>query len=315
VFAYGIIIGSLPLLFIARAFDGITGGNISVAQAAIADVTEPKDRARNFGLIGAAFGFGFIIGPYIGGKLADPTIVSWFNAATPFWFASILAGLNALSVIFFFPETIKHYSTKAIHWAQSAINIVKAFGMKGLRAVYTSAFLFQAGFTFFTTFFSVYLITKFNYSQGNIGNFFAYIGIWIAITQAVVTRLVTRVLREDQILRIALFGTGIFILDLFVPQTASGLFFVVPFFAIFNGLCQAAIPGLVSRSVDRKIQGQILGINASVQALAQAIPPILSGYIAANLNSSAPIVVSGVVILLAAVAFNIFYRYRAPATA
>jgi DHA1 family tetracycline resistance protein-like MFS transporter len=309
-FAYGIITKNLPLLFIARAFDGITGGNISVAQAAIADVTEPKDRARNFGLIGAAFGLGFIIGPYLGGKLADPTVVSWFNAATPFWFAAILAALNTISVVLYFPETIKHYSKEAIHWGQSIINIGKAFGERGLRIVFTTSFLYQAGFTFYTTFFSVYLISKFNFTLGNVGDFFAYVGLWIAITQAVVTRVVTKVLREDQILKFSLIATGIFIIDYFVPKTPQGLLWITPGVAIFVGLSMANIPAIVSRSAGAKVQGQILGINASVQALAQAIPPMLSGFIAAKLTPSAPIVVSAVVIILSGIVFNVFYTFR-----
>src|SRR6185369_2029743 len=94
VFALGIVTKNLPLLFISRAFDGITGGNIAVAQAAVADITKPEHRAKNFGLIGAAFGLGFIIGPYIGGKLSDPSVVSWFSASTPFWFAAALSFFN-----------------------------------------------------------------------------------------------------------------------------------------------------------------------------------------------------------------------------
>lgn len=80
-FAVGILIKSIPLLFIARAFDGITGGNISVAQAVVADVTLPQRRASTFGLVGAAFGVGFIVGPFLGGILSESRLVSWFNAA------------------------------------------------------------------------------------------------------------------------------------------------------------------------------------------------------------------------------------------
>ncbi len=98
-----------------------TGGNLSVAQAAVADVTEPEKRTRNFGLIGAMFGLGFVLGPYIGGKLASPhvtllhigglkllTTPSWFSAATPFWFAAILSVFNLLIVLTNFPETLKN---------------------------------------------------------------------------------------------------------------------------------------------------------------------------------------------------------------
>jgi DHA1 family tetracycline resistance protein-like MFS transporter len=308
VFAFGIITKNLPLLFIARGFDGITGGNLSVAQAAIADSSAPEERARNFGLVGAAFGLGFILGPYLGGRLADPTTISWFSASTPFWFAAILAALNAISVIFFFPETLKHVRETSMHWAQSVTNIARAFNSKGVRTLYITNFLFQAGFTFYTTFFGVFLINKFNFTQGNIGDFFAYVGLWVAITQIFITRFLSRILREDEILRISLFGMAIFVMDYFVPSTAHGLLFVAPFLSIFVGLSMANSTALVSRSVDAKVQGEVLGISASVQALAQSIPPILSGFIAASLDPKTPIIVSAIVIAVGGLFFNIFYR-------
>ena len=104
-FAFGISIRNIPVLFIARAIAGITSGNLSVAQAAIADITKPEDRAKNFGLIGAAFGTGFIIGPFLGGKLSDPNLLPFFNPTIPFYFASILALINSFSVRFNFSET------------------------------------------------------------------------------------------------------------------------------------------------------------------------------------------------------------------
>jgi DHA1 family tetracycline resistance protein-like MFS transporter len=118
------------LLFVARAVDGLTGGNISVAQAAIADVSTPVTRARNFRFFGAAFGLGLIIGPYLGGKLSDPNLVDWFNPATPFWFAALLSFFNALSVFFFFPEThlVKNPSL-VIYWNKSFRHIAQVFAL------------------------------------------------------------------------------------------------------------------------------------------------------------------------------------------
>jgi DHA1 family tetracycline resistance protein-like MFS transporter len=310
-FAIGIIFKNIPLLFVARGFDGITGGNIAVAQAAIADVSTPENRAKNFGLMGAAFGMGFILGPYLGGVLSDPSKISWFNAATPFWFAAILAFVNAMSVIFLLPETLKVKAVGvAFHWAKSVKNILRAFYMKEVRGIFTTIFLFQAGFTFFTTFSSVFLISKFGWNQGAIGNYFAYVGIWIAITQLVVVRFVTKKWSSRDIVSVSLFGTGIFVLAQFLPSTGAGLLFVVPFFAIFTGLTQANITSLVSRSVGPEMQGEILGVNASVQALAQTIPPVLSGFIAASIGARVPIFVSGVTILLAGVAFLFLYRFK-----
>ncbi len=308
IFAMGVLTRNLPLLFIARAFDGLTGGNIAVAQAAIADVSTPENRAKNFGLIGAAFGVGFILGPYLGGKLSDPTFVSWFNASTPFWFAAGLAFVNTLSVIFLLPETLKEKSkTLALHLGKSFQNIRKAFSLPNIRAVFSTVFLFQGGFTFFTTFFSVFLITKFAFNQGDIGNYFAYVGLWIAFSQAVITRQVTKRFNEQAILRVSLIGTGIFVLAQFIPSASWGLLLVVPFFAMFNGLSQANLTSLASRSAGSEMQGEILGINASVMALAQSIPPILSGFLAASIGARVPIFVSGIVIILAGIVFIFAY--------
>lgn len=310
-FAIGIITKNLPLLFISRGFDGVTGGNIAVAQAAIADVSTPQNRAKNFGLIGAAFGMGFILGPYIGGKLSDPGLVSWFNAATPFWFAAILALINALSVIFLLPETLKvKGKSLSLHFAQSIKNIIKVFGLKDLRTLFLTNFLFQAGFTFFTTFFGVFLISKFNFDQGSIGNYFAYVGIWIAFSQAVVTRKVSNILGEWAILRFSLILTGVFILAQFLPTVWWQLLVITPFFAIFNGLSMANLTSLVSRSVGPEIQGEVLGMNASVQALAQTIPPIISGFLAASIAATFPVVVAGSTIILAGIVFIFFVKQR-----
>ncbi len=308
-FAIGILTRNIPLLFLARAFDGITGGNISVAQAAIADVTDPAHRARNFGLIGAAFGLGFIIGPYLGGKLSDPSVVSWFHAATPFWFAAILSFLNVLSIIFILPETLLHpRKDLLVHPAKSISNIIKAFSSEQLRVIFASAFLFQGGFTFFTTFFSVYLINKFAFTQGNIGDFFSFVGLWIVIAQAFVTRRVALKYREDQVLRVSLLAMALFVYVILLPNATWGLYALTPLFAVFNGLSMANLTALVSRSADARSQGEILGISASVQSLATAIPPILSGYIAASLAPHSPIIVSAIVIGLAGVMFIAFYR-------
>ena len=308
-FATGVLTKNIPLLFFARAFDGITGGNISVAQAAIADVTPPDKRARNFGLIGAAFGLGFIFGPFLGGKLSDPAVFSWFNASTPFWFAAILSFLNVVSLLFFLPETHKTRNhTLRIDWTRSTKNIFRAFRLQNMQTLFSTIFLYQAGFSFFITFFGVFLIQRFAFTQGHIGNFFAYIGLWSTFTQGVITRFVAKKFKEDRVLRISLFGSGIAILLLFFTRVPWELYVFAPLLPLCNGLTQANFTGLVSRSVGPEIQGEILGISSSVQALAMSVPSILSGFIAATLTPQTPIIVSSIGILFAGLTFVTFYR-------
>jgi excinuclease UvrABC ATPase subunit len=161
----------------------ITGGNISVAQAVIADSTTPENRAKVFGAIGAAFGLGFIFGPFLGGILSSPSVLPFFSASTPFIFSGLLALFNVISIRYFFVESIKHKDVerKIDLWA-SFKNIANAQKFQAIRMLFLVSFLFNAGFAFFTSFFNVYLTNKFDFSPAQIGNFFAYVGIWIIIT-------------------------------------------------------------------------------------------------------------------------------------
>ncbi len=309
-FAVGVITKNIPLLFASRIFDGFTGGNLSVAQAVISDISTPKTRARNFGLIGAAFGMGFILGPYIGGKLADPSVVSWFSVSTPFWFAAILSLINVFIVLTLLPETLKERSKKlAFNVFQSLQNVYRAFSRPGLKHVMPSTFLFNSGFTFFTTFFAVFLATRFGFKQGNTGDYFAYIGLWIALAQGGAVPLIAKKLKDWQVLRISMFGAALTFLGyLIIPAGQyKWLFLIPPFLSLFVGLTQAFTPTLISRVMPPKIQAESLGINASVSALAQAIPAIIAGYVA-TINELATVLTASILMTLAGICFWVLFR-------
>jgi MFS transporter, DHA1 family, tetracycline resistance protein len=106
-FSAGIIYGSIALLFTSRIIDGFTGGNISIALSAIADISDPKSRTKNFGLVGMVFGLGFILGPFIGGKLAHLSVSPYLMHAAPFLFTAVLSLVNIVLVIYRFPETLR----------------------------------------------------------------------------------------------------------------------------------------------------------------------------------------------------------------
>jgi DHA1 family tetracycline resistance protein-like MFS transporter len=316
IFAIAILTKNIPLLFVGRAVDGITGGNISVARAVIADVSAPEHRARNFGIIGAAFGMGFVMGPYIGARLAVPDASifglfhtpHWFNSATPFWFTAILSVINTLLMLAILPETHRHIQRGLkIAWTKSVRNIARAAALPGLRTVFAAEFFFWGGFTFFITFFQILLIQKLHFSTNNVGDFFAYIGICIALSQAIVLPFVVKRFAPHQILRVSLFGNGIALFLQLLPHNTTQLLLVAPAIALFNGLTMANSSALVSLSANGKMQGEVLGIEASVQALAQAIPAILAGYVA-TMGVNMPVIVGGAAVCLGGLIFNIFYR-------
>jgi DHA1 family tetracycline resistance protein-like MFS transporter len=316
IFALAIITKNIPLLFVGRGIDGVTGGNISVARAVIADVSAPEHRARNFGIIGAAFGMGFVLGPYIGARLAvaHSSVFGlfytphWFNSATPFWFTAILSVINTVLMLVILPETHEHIDRKLkIAWSKSVHNIVRAASMPGLRTLFTSEFFFWGGFTFFTTFFQILLIQKLHFTTNNVGDFFAYVGICIALTQVLIMPFVVKRFKAHQILRVSLIGNGVALFLQLLPHNTTQLLAVAPTIAIFNGLTMANASALVSLSASKKSQGEVLGIEASVQALAQAIPAAISGYIA-TMGINMPVVVGGVTVIAGGFIFNIFYR-------
>ncbi len=309
IFALGLIERSIPILFFARAIDGLTGGNISVAQAVIADTASHKERTKQFGLLGAGFGIGLILGPYVGGKLADPGVVSWFSLQTPFLFAAALGIFNVLGVLFLLPETLKReHRHRHVRWFQAFDNIGDAARLRKLRILFTTGFLFQCGFAFFTTFISVFLYKNFAFNQGTIGEFFAFAGLWIAFTQAVITKIVHGKFTDAQLVYAGLIGCAIFIFLLLIIDEVWMLLVVTALFAIANGLSQTSFLSLVSTSVSERDQGRILGINSSVYAFGQAVPPLVSGFIAASVHAEAPIIVAAAFIAAAALLFVTFYR-------
>lgn len=308
-FAIGIVTKNLPLMFISRALDGASGGNVSVAQAVIGDISSPKSRAKNFGLIGVAFGLGFIIGPFIGGKLSDPHIVSWFNASTPFWFAAILSVINVISVLKFLPETLKVRSDKKIDLTKPLNNIAKAFTYNGLRSVIPATFFFYAGFTFYTTFWGVVLAEQFGFTQGHIGDYFAYVGIMIIFGQGLVVRRLSGKIEDYKILRISLFGTATCLfVYYFIPLSHPYLIYIIPpFMATFNALTMAFGSALITRVTPHNIRGEAMGINSSANALAQAIPAMLAGYIAGH-HARLPILVGSACIFLGGIIFWVIFK-------
>ncbi|MGB7473517.1 MFS transporter [Trichococcus sp.] len=284
-FAIGILTQNIWLLFIGRAIDGFTGGNISIAQSAIADISDASNRAKNFGLVGMAFGLGFVIGPYLGGKLSDPSILSWFDFATPFWFAAVLTAINILMVLKRFPETLKNKKTGRIDPLAGIKNIRKAFEIKEMRTIFAVIFLLTVGFNFFTQFFQVFLVGKFQFNQSQIGDLFAYMGIWIAVAQGAFLRPLSKRFSPMKILSVSSILLAATFPFLLLPDQAGWIYVIIPFIAIFQGLTQPNSTAIVSSMSDRSSQGEILGINQSIVSMAQALPPILAAFLTTiNIN-------------------------------
>ena len=310
IFGLGVIWHDVWLLFLGRIIDGLTAGNIAVAQSAISDLSRPEDKAKNFGLISMLFGLGYILGPYIGGKLSDPTIMPWFDTALPIWFAASLSALNLLLIWRFFSETLKEPKPSArTDLLYGVKNIRKAMKMENLRTMFVVMFLLVFGFNFYTQFFSVFLIEKFHFNPSHIGDYFAYLGIWIALTQGLFTRVVAKFSPPQKTILFTGIALAFAIPVLSFAPDEAALFLIIPFVPIFWGLTQPNMLSLISNMARKDEQGEVLGITQSFVSLAQAIPPLVWGVVA-TVDINLPLLIAGVTVFAAWILYLSVYRNK-----
>jgi len=307
IFALGIQTRSLPMLFLSRIVYGIGGGNIAIIQSAIADVSDPASRTKNFGLIGVAFGLGFIVGPTLGGELSNPKTVSWFNFSTPFYAAALLAILNIVMVLLAFRETLAAPIRRPITPLTGFRNLAEAFSTRRMRLLFAGVFFYTLGFSFYTQFFSVYLLKRFDFDQVHIGRYFGFVGLCIVIMQGLVVRRLSTIYTPQQILRVSVLGLALALWCFLLPQQSWQVFLIAPLMAFFQGLTSPNATSLVSASAQAGEQGKIMGINQSVLSAAFATPPIIAGYIE-TINLSLPLVMAGLMALLGWFFFLRFIR-------
>jgi multidrug resistance protein len=274
---------TLFMLFVGRILDGITGGNISTAQAYIADITTEENRTKGMGLIGAAFGLGFILGPAIGG------ILSRWGIQVPFLFAAGLCFANAVLLYFTLPETVTadHPAKNRAGRGRSFKNVVNSLRQPRLSFVLIIYFLFVVAFSIMTTAFSLYTMFRFGYDAQHTGYLFAYVGLIAVIIQG---GLIGRLVKRFGELPLVIFGALCFAISLFavpfVGPAAGGLAALLVgggVFSMGNSLATPALTSLASKSVGAAEQGSVLGVTQSVASLARAVGPFLAAVL---INSS-----------------------------
>jgi DHA1 family tetracycline resistance protein-like MFS transporter len=267
---------TLWMLFVGRILDGITGGNISTAQAYIADVTTKEDRARGMGLLGAAFGLGFILGPAIGG------ILSHWGVHVPFFFAAALCFANAVLLYFTLPETVTpdHPARTSAAGGRGFSQLLKSLTDARLGFVLVIYFLFIVAFSIMTTSFSLYTMFRFGYDATKNGWLFAYVGLISAIVQGgLIGRLVKRFGELPLVMVGALLFAGSLFAVPYVGPNHGGLLALLiggGIFSLGNSLATPALNSLASKSAGPAEQGTVLGVTQSVASLARAVGPSIA---------------------------------------
>ncbi len=272
---------TLWMVFAGRILDGITGGNISAAQAYIADVTTRKNRAKGMGLIGAAFGIGFVLGPSIGG------ILSKYGNDVPFLFAAAMAFCNAVALYFFLPESLKR--TGAAEPARRINRFAELFDSLGderFRTITLIYFLIITGFSIMTTSFALYTMTRFSYDAEQSGYLLAYSGFLGVILQGGLFGRLSAWLGESRLVVVGslLLTASLFAVPLVGPQSGGllGLLIGIAFFSIGNSICSPALTSLASKNATESEQGKALGVMQSGASLARAVGPVIAGLLLNN---------------------------------
>ena len=289
--------GALWVLVLGRAIDGLTGGNIATMLAYVADVTPPQDRSRLFGILGATAGFGFVIGPAVGGLLAGASLT------TPIFLAAAVAVVNALWAFFALPESLPP-ERRTNDFSLGHLNPFAPFGLvlqtPALLTAFAVAFCFYLAASMLQTIFAVFTMDILHFSPAAIGAALGAVGVMDVLTQGVlVGRLLPR-LGEERLAQVGLVlnaaGFALFAALGQLPLLTLGLVALVVY-NLGDGLFQPSISGIVANAAPPDAQGRVQGANQGQQALARIAGPLLAAALYA-VSPGAPFAAGAVVVLL-----------------
>jgi DHA1 family tetracycline resistance protein-like MFS transporter len=267
---------NLGILFLARALAGLTGGNISVAQAYISDVSEPKDRGKALGLIGAAFGLGFIIGPAVGG------ILGTFGFWVPATVSAVLSGINLLLVFFWLPESLTVERRLKLANTSRPPFTVKAM-LQTLKRPFVgpllhTRFFFGLAFAMFQSIFALYAQYRLNLDGRQTGYILAYVGVLSAVTQGFLIGKITARFSDTQII----------LVSTIIMAIGLGAWAFAPNTTINSAMSKAVAPIEI---------GGILGLAASFESLTRVISPSLGGLMLEKLGTASPGIFGAIILI------------------
>jgi multidrug resistance protein len=278
--------GALWILFLSRAIDGITGGNMSTAAAYIADVSTPEERPKNFALIGMAYGFGFIVGPALGGVLSRVSIDA------PAFLAGILALVSVALIYFLLPESLPKEQREHTPLRASDFNPLVAVGemlrKSGLGLILAVSCIFAFAFNGANSTLGVYVAEKFNAQPWQIGLLFVVTGLVTAITQAVFVPRVVKRFGEKTMAVVSMLGQGLGLLLVFLAPQFWMLYVIALLQSGVGGFIWSTIGTLAANRVELREQGKLAGVNAALQSLMSVFGPLFAGLAYDRITPGAP---------------------------
>jgi len=300
---------TLTALFAARIFAGIAGANIPTAQAVVADLTTPENRAKGMGIIGAAFGLGFIFGPAIGGFLSQ------YGYAAPAFFAAGLSLANFAAAWFLLPETLKP-EHRAIERVGRIDALRAALARPHLPLLLVIGFLVVAAFSGYESTFALFAERTHGFRASSIGYIFAFVGVILVIVQGLLVGRVVKAIGEHHIVPASLAIVAAGLLMIPATQSVGALLAANGLMAVGMGFNNPALMSLVSRYSAAEDQGGVLGLTQSLNSLARIVGPLWGGFAFDRLGIGMPYISSAAVMAAAALlAVHALWRARMTAGA
>ncbi|GAB1471941.1 tetracycline resistance MFS efflux pump [Chloroflexota bacterium] len=275
----------LGVLFVSRMVDGLTGGNLSVAQAYISDVTDAQNRSKGLGLIGAAFGLGFIIGPATGG------ILSQYSYAIPGFVAAALTFVNLALIYFWLPESLTAEKRAEMRERKPAVTLtalIEALPRPFTGALLTTRFFFGLAFAVFQTVFSLYALQKFNLQARDTGFILTYVGVLSVIVQGFLIGRLTKAYREDLLILVSGVLMTLSLIGWALTPSVFWLLVVLTPIALSGGLLNTLLSSSLTKAVQPQEVGGILGLSSSIESATRIFAPIIGGYLLQSFGAWSP---------------------------
>jgi DHA1 family tetracycline resistance protein-like MFS transporter len=289
---YGLA-GSFAVLLAARLFAGIATANIAIARAFVADVTPPEGRAKGMGLIGAAFGLGFVLGPALGG------ILSRHSIALPFFVAAGISALNFVGAMFILPEpeqrTVREEAARARFTA-----FFQEVGRPGIRRVILIYFLSVLAFSAMENTYAFLAAERYGLGRDQVSYLFAYIGVIIVLVQGGLIGPLNRRFGEQRLLVAGLVLQAVGLAALPFGVSVAGLALATAPMALGSGLTQPSISSLISRFAREDEQGGTLGIGESASAFGRIVGPEAGTFTYGRVSQAFPYVAGAALMAIAA---------------
>jgi DHA1 family tetracycline resistance protein-like MFS transporter len=306
--AFAVHYWDITFLFIGRFICGFAEGNVTIAQSAMADISTPANKVRNFSLINVAASLGFVFGPLIGGKLSDNSLIGWFNLSTPFWCAAILTIVTLIYSYYTFKETAELKKCDLHKGLFESITHVIKVPMLG--SFLLLGFIFSLGLTLFLIMYPVFFVQKYALNPSELAEIIAFTALPFIFSQLFVLKPLHNWMNLEKSTIYSTLFLGIFLILFTLPTNLiQTIFFVFPI-GVLNLIVFVNGTVLISNHAPKEIQGNVLGLNQSLYVLATVFAGFAGGYLG-GIWPGLPFIAAGIVLMVGSLLLYLYIKTRA----